>query len=254
MISLDQGHTPLSCCRKPRLLPSHIVRIPAQAFLPSRLACLFRRTPPLSPALRSHIARTLVPASSFTTHVSLPKVIPNPPIAYPFLALDTHKASHSASTSLASSVSPFAHSANPSSSFPSFTTRVSLPKDTPVIPNPPIAYPFLALDTHKASHSASTLLASSVSPQIPLDAQCQEPQQVNGARFRRRNLGESRPINSCWSVFLPRPPHPLLFLHLVFGFYRSLPRCIPSSDIDGRPRPFIPPQNHRPRLHSYRRT
>ncbi|KAH9057673.1 hypothetical protein EDB87DRAFT_1578552 [Lactarius vividus] len=66
---------------------------------------------------------------------------------------------------------PFAHSANPSSSIPSFTARVSLPKDAPVIPSPPIAsYPSSPLDTPEASHSASTSPASSVSPQTPPDA------------------------------------------------------------------------------------
>ncbi|KAH9171435.1 hypothetical protein EDB89DRAFT_2070756 [Lactarius sanguifluus] len=66
---------------------------------------------------------------------------------------------------------PFAHSANPSSSIPSFTARVSLPKDAPVIPSPPIAsYPSSPPDTPEASHSASTSPASSVSPQTPPDA------------------------------------------------------------------------------------
>jgi hypothetical protein len=38
---------------------------------------------------------------------------------------------------------PFTHSSNPnpSSSIPSFTTHVSLPKDAPIIPNPLIIYP-----------------------------------------------------------------------------------------------------------------
>src|SRR6266702_1741070 len=38
---------------------------------------------------------------------------------------------------------PFAHSANPntSSSFPPFTAHISLSKDAPVIPSPPITYP-----------------------------------------------------------------------------------------------------------------
>lgn len=67
---------------------------------------------------------------------------------------------------------PFTHSTNPipSTSIPSFTTRVSLPKDAPVIPSPPITYPSSPPDTPEASHSASTSPASSVSPQTPPDA------------------------------------------------------------------------------------
>jgi hypothetical protein len=45
-----------------------------------------------------------------------------------------------------------------------FNTRTSLPKDAPVIPNPPITYPS-PFNTLEASHSASTSPASLVSPQ-----------------------------------------------------------------------------------------
>jgi hypothetical protein len=134
---------------------------------------------------------------SFTTRVSLPKdapIIPNPPITYPSLPLNTPEASHSASTSPASLVLPqtlpnvhldvshgqwhYFSNPNPSSSVPSFTTRISLPKDAPIIPNPPITYPSLPLDTPEASHSASTSPASSVLPQTPPNAH--GPGLVNG--------------------------------------------------------------------------
>ena len=83
---------------------------------------------------------------------------------------------------------PFAHSANPSSSnsIPSFTARVSLPKDAPVIPAPPIAYPSSPPDTPEASHSASTSPASSVSPQTPSD--------VHGPGLVKVASAESSPI------------------------------------------------------------
>jgi hypothetical protein len=60
---------------------------------------------------------------------------------------------------------PFAHSANPS--IPSFTTRLSLSQDAPVIPSPPIAYTSSPSDTPEASHSTSTSPALPVSPQTP---------------------------------------------------------------------------------------
>ncbi|KAI9441962.1 hypothetical protein BJY52DRAFT_1195020 [Lactarius psammicola] len=50
---------------------------------------------------------------------------------------------------------------SPSNSIPSFAAHVSLLKDTPVVPSPPIAYPF--------SPEASTSPASLVSPQTPPD-------------------------------------------------------------------------------------
>ncbi|KAI9428698.1 hypothetical protein BJY52DRAFT_1200836 [Lactarius psammicola] len=50
---------------------------------------------------------------------------------------------------------------SPSNSIPSFAAHVSLLKDTPVVPSPPITYPF--------SPEASTSPASSVSPQTPPD-------------------------------------------------------------------------------------
>jgi hypothetical protein len=67
---------------------------------------------------------------------------------------------------------PFTHqSASNSSSIPSFTPRVPMPKDAPVVPSPSIpTYPSSPPDTPEASHSVSTSPASSVSPQTPLDA------------------------------------------------------------------------------------
>jgi hypothetical protein len=64
---------------------------------------------------------------------------------------------------------PFAHSANPSSSILSFMARISLPKDTLIIPSPPIIYPSSPPDTPEASHSASTSPVLSVWPQTPPD-------------------------------------------------------------------------------------
>jgi Cyclin, N-terminal domain len=77
-----------------------------------------------------------------------------------------------------SAPAPFAHpsassnvNSSSSCSIPSFTTRVSLPKDAPpVVPSPAIPYPSSPPDTPEASHSVSTSPASSVSPQTPPDA------------------------------------------------------------------------------------
>jgi len=74
-----------------------------------------------------------------------------------------------------SAPAPFTHpnasNSSSSSSIPSFTTRVSVPKDAPpVVPSPAIAYPSSPPDTPEASHSVSTSPASSVSPQTPPDA------------------------------------------------------------------------------------
>jgi hypothetical protein len=63
---------------------------------------------------------------------------------------------------------PFTHSAIPSSRIRSFAAHISLPKDTLVIPSPPIAYPPCPpiYPRAEASHSASISPASSVSPQM----------------------------------------------------------------------------------------
>ncbi|KAI9508822.1 hypothetical protein F5148DRAFT_979263 [Russula earlei] len=71
---------------------------------------------------------------------------------------------------------PFTHQSasnvnSTGSTIPSFTPRVPLPKDAPVIPSPSIpTYPSSPPDTPDASHSASTSPASSASPQTPPDA------------------------------------------------------------------------------------
>ena len=106
----------------------------------------------------------------------MPPVIPSPPITYTSSPPDTPEASHSASTSPASSVSlqtpPDVHGRGlvEITTIPSFTTHITLPsKDAPVIPSPPITYPSSPPDTPEASHLASTSLASLVSPQTPPD-------------------------------------------------------------------------------------
>jgi hypothetical protein len=85
---------------------------------------------------------------------------------------------------------PFTHSSNPnpSSSIPSFTARVTLPKDAPVIPSPAITYPSSPPDTPEASHSASTSPASSVSPQTPSD--------THGPGFVKVASAESSPVEA----------------------------------------------------------
>ena len=123
-ISPAQGLIRLWYCHRPHPHLSRTVRTPIPA-------AQFPRSPPASPFLRR-----------------MPPVIPSPPITYPSYPPDTPEASHLASTSLASSVSPQtppdAHGRGlvKIATIPSFTARVTLPsKDAPVIPSPPITNP-----------------------------------------------------------------------------------------------------------------